>query len=151
MTLDSWKPYITLIVVCAHLQVCTWIGGVCTTVNPYWSLVLWEPKATSRLWFPSSQSHTAPAKTRPRSPSPSVPSKTSRMPLSTHCRSVDVQNVYGAYVIVVRIDALNVELQQLLVGMYLKCLTTLQATHQIVISRVNCKKWNWVIDFISQT
>lgn len=30
------------------VQVCTWIGDVCTTVNLYWSLVLLEPKATSR-------------------------------------------------------------------------------------------------------
>lgn len=71
-------------------QVCIWIGGACTTANLYWSLAHWEPKATSRLWSPSSQNPTAPARTHLKSPSPSAPSKTSLMPLSTRCRLVAI-------------------------------------------------------------
>lgn len=38
-----------LCVIRLSVQVCTWIGDVCTTANHYWSLVLLEPKAMSRL------------------------------------------------------------------------------------------------------
>lgn len=86
--LPLYLSSVLFLVFVSIVQVCTWIGGVCTIANPYWSLVLWVPKAMSRLWSPSSQSHTAPAKTHLRSPSPSVPSRTSQMPLNTHCRSV---------------------------------------------------------------
>jgi len=72
-------------------QVCIWIGVVYTTVNPYWSRVLWAPKAMSRSSSPSSQSHTAPVKTHLRSPFPSVPWRTFQMQLNTLCRSVDAR------------------------------------------------------------
>lgn len=75
------------------VQVCTWIGGACTTANLYWSPAHWEPKATSRLWSPSSQNPTAPARTRLKSPSPSAPSKTSPTPSSTRCRWVSGEAV----------------------------------------------------------
>lgn len=91
LAVQSWYTYICTCLAALFffvIQVCIWIGGACTTANLYWSLAHWEPKATSRLWSPSSQNPTALARTHLKSPSLSAPSKTSPTPSSTRCRLV---------------------------------------------------------------
>lgn len=98
LAVHCWHAYLCTCLAAWYsfvVQVCTWIGGACTTANLYWSLAHWEPKATSRLWSPSSQNPTAPARTHLKSPSPFAPSKTSPTPSSTRCRSVPGENVWA--------------------------------------------------------
>lgn len=67
-------------------QACTWTAIVFTTVSHFWSQEHWEPRVMYKWLSSSWQSHTAPARTLLRRPSPSARWRTSRMPLSTRCR-----------------------------------------------------------------